>query len=44
MNRMLTSALVVGAGIAAYNYMQKNDMMDRSQLKRIQKKMTKAMF
>jgi len=44
MNKMLTSAIVVGAGMAAYNYMQNNDMMDRRQMKRLQKKITKAIF
>ncbi|MGM0900180.1 MAG: YrzQ family protein [Bacillota bacterium] len=44
MNRMLTSVLVVGAGMAAMNYMQKNNMMDRRQMKRLQKKLTKAIF
>jgi hypothetical protein len=44
MNRMVTSALVVGAGMAAYNYMQRNDMIDKRQMKRMRKKLTKAMF
>lgn len=44
MNRMLTSVLVVGAGMVAMNYMQKNDMMDRRQMKRLQKRITKAIF
>ncbi|SEM31432.1 Protein of unknown function [Mesobacillus persicus] len=44
MNRMLTSALVVGAGVAAVNYMQKNNMMDKRQMKRLQKRITKAIL
>jgi len=41
---MLTSALVFGAGMAAYGYMQKNDMMDKRQMKKLQKRITKAIL
>lgn len=44
MNRMLTSALAFGAGIVAYNYAQKNNMMNNRQMKKIQKRITKALF
>jgi hypothetical protein len=39
---MLTSAVVVGAGMAAYRYAQRNNMMSRRQMKKMQKKITKA--
>ncbi|MBM4762388.1 YrzQ family protein [Bacillus sp. B15-48] len=44
MNRMVTSALVVGAGMAAFNYMQRNNMIDKRQMKRMRKRMTKVLF
>ena len=42
MNKLISSALVMGAGMAAFNYMQRNDMIDKRQLKRMRKKITKA--
>jgi hypothetical protein len=42
MNRLLTSALVVGAGAAAYGYMQRNGMMNKRQMKQLQKRIAKA--
>lgn len=41
MNKVLTSAIAFGAGMAAYNYAQKNNMMSRRQLKKMQKQITK---
>lgn len=44
MNRVLTSALVFGAGMAAYGLAQKNNLMSERQMKKIQKRITKALF
>lgn len=44
MNRVLTSAIVFGAGMAAYNLAQKNNLMSGRQRKKIQKRITKALF
>jgi hypothetical protein len=44
MNKMLTSAIVVGAGMAAYNYAQRNNMVSRRQMKKMQKRLTKAIL
>ncbi|MBN6887801.1 uncharacterized protein DUF3918 [Cytobacillus horneckiae] len=41
MNKMLTSAAVIGAGIAAYGYVQKNNLISKRDIKRIQRKMNK---
>ncbi|MFE8696819.1 YrzQ family protein [Cytobacillus sp. FJAT-53684] len=44
MNRVLTSAIVFGAGMAVYNLAQKNNLMSGRQRKKIQKRITKALF
>ncbi|TCJ04272.1 DUF3918 domain-containing protein [Cytobacillus praedii] len=44
MNRVLTSAIVFGAGMAAYGLVQKNILMSERQMKKIQKRITKALF
>ncbi|WML47427.1 YrzQ family protein [Neobacillus sp. PS3-34] len=44
MNRMITSAIAFGAGMVAYNYVQKNNMMSGRQMKKWQRKMTRALF
>ncbi|KAF0819302.1 MULTISPECIES: YrzQ family protein [Cytobacillus] len=44
MNKILTSAMMLGAGMAAYNYAQKNNMVSGRKMKRIQKRITKALF
>jgi hypothetical protein len=44
MNKMMTSILAFGAGMAAYNYAQKNNMMSDRQMKRLQMKIKKALF
>ncbi|WP_353050261.1 YrzQ family protein [Bacillus sp. ISL-47] len=41
---MLTSAMLIGAGMAAYNLAQKNNLMSGRQMKRMQKRITKALF
>ncbi|WP_309298032.1 YrzQ family protein [Cytobacillus sp. NCCP-133] len=41
---MLTSAMLIGAGMAAYKYAQKNNLMSGRQMKRMQKRITKAIF
>lgn len=42
MNKMLTSVLAIGAGVAAYNYAQRNQLMSRRNMKKMQRKMVKA--
>lgn len=44
MNRMLTSAIAFGAGMAAYNLVQRNNLMSGRQMKKLQKRITKAIF
>lgn len=43
MNKMLTSALAIGAGVAAYNYAQRNKTARRG-MKKMQRMITKGMF
>ncbi|MGX6442856.1 YrzQ family protein [Neobacillus sp. K501] len=44
MNKMMTSALAFGAGIAAYNIAQRNNMISARQMKRMQRKVKRALF
>ncbi|WP_307150582.1 YrzQ family protein [Robertmurraya andreesenii] len=44
MKKMLTSVVAIGAGIAAYNLVQKNNMMSRRNMKKMQNKISKALF
>ncbi|MBA4538446.1 YrzQ family protein [Bacillus aquiflavi] len=44
MNRMLTSALAIGAGMAAYNYARKNNLISTRQMKRIRKTVSKMLY
>ncbi|SFA94892.1 MULTISPECIES: YrzQ family protein [unclassified Bacillus (in: firmicutes)] len=44
MNKMMTSIVAFGVGMVAYNYAQKNNMMSGRQMKKLQKKITRAMF
>ncbi|MBT2660695.1 YrzQ family protein [Bacillus sp. ISL-45] len=44
MNRMLTSVIAFGAGMAAYNYTSNNNMLSGRKMKRLGRKMTKALF
>jgi hypothetical protein len=41
MNKMLTSAIAFGAGMVAYNYAKKNNMMSGRQMRKMTKRMTK---
>lgn len=43
MNKTLTSMLAVGAGIVAYNYIQKNKMISNRNMRKLKKGM-KAIF
>jgi hypothetical protein len=43
MNKMLTSVLAFGAGMAAYNLAQRNDIMSNRQMKRWQKKIKRSL-
>ncbi|MDP4171408.1 MAG: YrzQ family protein [Bacillota bacterium] len=44
LNKMITTVLAFGAGMAAFNYVQKNNMMSGRQMKKMQKRMTRAFF
>lgn len=44
MNKMMTSALAFGIGIAAYNIAQRNNMISARQMKRMQRKVKRALF
>lgn len=44
MNKVLTSVIAVGAGMAAYNYAQRNNLMSRRNMKKMQKRITKTLF
>nr|WP_263325626.1 DUF3918 family protein [Neobacillus sp. Marseille-Q6967] len=44
MNRMMTSAIAFGAGIAAYNMMQRNNMISERRVKRMARKVRRAIF
>lgn len=44
MNKMMTSALAFGVGIAAYNIAQRNNMISTRQMKRMQRKVKRALF
>ncbi|WP_442595134.1 YrzQ family protein [Neobacillus sp. D3-1R] len=41
MNKMLTSAIAFGAGMVAYNYAQKNNLMSNRQMRKMTKRITK---
>ena len=41
MNKMVTSVLAVGAGMAAYGYARKNNMITNRQMKKIGKRINK---
>ncbi|MBY0123892.1 YrzQ family protein [Bacillus sp. S/N-304-OC-R1] len=43
MNRMLTSVIAFGAGMAAYNLAQRNNLMSGRQRRKLQKRM-KSLF
>ena len=44
MNKMMTSMIAFGAGMAAYNLAQRNNLMSGRQMKRIQRKVKRAIF
>ncbi|MEH7417993.1 YrzQ family protein [Neobacillus drentensis] len=44
MNKMMTTMLVFGAGMATYNIAQRNNIMSARNMKRIQKKVKRAIF
>lgn len=41
---MLTSVIAVGAGMAAINYARKNNLFSNRQMKKMQRRVTKALF
>ncbi|WP_428909220.1 YrzQ family protein [Niallia sp. Krafla_26] len=43
MNKVITSMLAVGAGVAAYNYAQKNNLVSNRNMRKL-KKGIKGMF
>lgn len=43
MNKMMKSAIAIGAGITAYHLLRKNDVMSRKNMRRMKKMITKAM-
>jgi hypothetical protein len=44
MNKVMTSAIAFGVGVAAYNIAQRNNMMSGRQMKKIQRKVKRAIF
>lgn len=44
MNKMMTSMIAFGAGVAAYNLAQRNNMMSARNMKRVQRKIKRAIF
>jgi hypothetical protein len=44
MNKMMTSMIAFGAGMAAYNLAQRNNMMSARKMKRVQRKVKRAIF
>lgn len=44
MNRMMTSMIAFGAGMVAYNWAQRNNMMSARNMKKIQRKVKRAIF
>lgn len=44
MNKVVTSVIAVGAGVAAFGLARRNNMFSGRQMKKLQKRMTKAIF
>jgi Protein of unknown function (DUF3918) len=44
MNKMMTSVVALGVGVAAYNIAQRNNMMSGRQMKRMTRKVKRALF
>jgi hypothetical protein len=43
MNKMMTTTLAIGAGMAAYKLAKKNNLISDRQMNRLQKKVRKAL-
>jgi hypothetical protein len=44
MNKVMTSVIAFGAGMAAYNLAQRNNYMSGRQMKKMQRKVKRAIF
>ncbi|PAE38534.1 YrzQ family protein [Bacillus sp. 7884-1] len=44
MNKVMTSVVALGVGMAAYNLAQRNNMMSGRQMKRMSRKVKRALF
>ncbi|MBS4215547.1 MULTISPECIES: YrzQ family protein [Neobacillus] len=44
MNKLMTTMVAFGAGMAAYNLAQRNNLMSGRQMKRMQRKVKRAIF
>ncbi|MCM3566491.1 YrzQ family protein [Neobacillus mesonae] len=44
MNKMMTSMIAFGAGMAAFNLAQKNNLMSERQMKRMKRKVKRSIF
>ncbi|WP_081825319.1 YrzQ family protein [Bacillus sp. UNC41MFS5] len=44
MNKMMTTMIAFGAGMAAYNVAQRNNMMSTRNMKRMTRKVKRAIF
>ncbi|MEW9049522.1 MAG: YrzQ family protein [Neobacillus sp.] len=44
MNKMMTSAIALGVGVAAYSMAQRNNMMSGRQMRRMTRKVKRALF
>jgi hypothetical protein len=44
MNKVMTSVVAFGVGMAAYNIAQRNNMMSGRQMKRMQRKVKRGLF
>ncbi|HJV17788.1 MAG TPA: YrzQ family protein [Bacillales bacterium] len=44
MNKMMTSVLAFGAGMAAYNLVQRNNLLSDRQMKQMQKKIKRTLL
>jgi len=44
MNKVMTSVVALGAGMAAYNLMKKNNMISGRQMRKMQKRVKRSIF
>ncbi len=44
MNKVMTSVIALGVGMAAYNIAQRNNMMSARTMRRMQRKVRRAIF